>query len=191
MNKKLTLIIAVIFITVNIATYLFATGKVRVVEKFITIYKDKETSGSSSANLKEDAKSLKNEKLVTSLGTANSGKGITHFNDADYPVPNDNKLTDVDIKSNNVNTKAAPENIVTSEIKNKQAITSHNDTMDANIINNNSNKSENYPTEVKITTDENIPLPQLPLFDTDFENNKETGNNNENIALPSLPEIDS
>jgi len=176
---KITLI--AIFAVTNIATFIFAQGKVKIVEKIVTIYKE---IGTKNAALPSDASLKKTE--VAFAGSGALKKTTLNFNDSDYLLDS-KKLKEAALVPTK-ETEMTKDPVKADKPEKKLTATVvPSDTTKPYDFNSNYSGSESKDEEIRIA-DESIPIPQLPLFDTDFEVDASAGGL-ENIALPQLPDM--
>lgn len=186
MNKKWTIIIfAAIFVLANVATFLFAHGKIKIVEKIVTVYKDVVGKDNPVPTNSAAAKVDSAEKTKEAAKAA-----LRDFNDADY-LGNDEKRADLSVKTGALdkedNTAKLTDKDPTADSP-KSSGTMKAEGQEPSI--DRQGPASCIPSEPVQPpfADESIPMPQLPLFDTDFEADVDVGGT-ENIPLPQLPDI--
>lgn len=182
-NNRMWIVLAAVFIVANVATFIFAYGRVKTVEKVVTIYKEAETkpSDSHSDTKKQAAKAAlpKQETLKAA---------IRDFNDSDYLTDNE-KFEEKALAPDNEGGKA--KEAVKTDEPGKAAQGGHSAAgsaaEDSYEFSNPYDNSPSPSEEVRLA-DEGVPIPQLPLFDTDFEGHVDRGGYEE-IPLPPLPDV--
>lgn len=185
MKKNWILPIVAIFIAANVATYLFVQGRVKIVEKVVTIYKDAKDALVPEKSGKIDT--IEN-KVNQALSLKTTRKPEIDFNDTDYLIESteSSALSSPDTPKTDTKIDSAS----STEEKTKPVLTSapNKDNSDNNLANTQTESSYSSNTPSQVAADENIPMPQLPLIDSDFENDTDTVISN-GIQLPQLPDI--
>jgi len=192
------IIVAALFICANIATFLFAQGKVKIVEKIVTVYKEGDT--------KQDKLPVSSGEVPKPAGLAKvgitgvTGKSNYDFNDSNYLVEENSDIDDKEILDADVEGGTfAEDNVADGEaIESKSEDETNAGVSHFNIGGENelpdrysSDMYSDIPSQQNRYTDiadETIPIPQLPLCDTDFEGDVNVGGS-EDILLPQLPDI--
>ncbi len=177
-NRIKIILLAAIFISANVATFLFAHGKIRIVEKVVTVY---EESGGKNASSSVNADKAKSKSA--SAKSEVSKTAVINFNDSDYFVDNKNLKAAAPIENKEVDMIKEAVKPIESDKKVTATLTPSDDLKPYN-----SNINIADPNKSVKMADESIPVPQLPLFDTDFESESDTGGN-ANIPLPQLPDM--
>ena len=178
MKKHLILIIIAVFICTNIATFLFAHGKVRIVEKVVTAYKEaKEPNYAASMNA--GTLSRQTSKTNTDMSeVADMEKYRYPVDSSDYPIGAGMLNSDA----------AAVPRTAQKPMDNSEQPMQHGGTFYPN-----SPQSYAPVADGSFSNDgEGIPLPQLPLWDADFEvaTSEDDFSGTPPPALPALDEIE-
>ena len=179
MKKHLILIIIAVFICTNIATFLFAHGKVRIVEKVVTAYKEAKEPN-YAASMTAGTLSRQTSKANTDMSE------VADMEKYRYSVDNsDNSIGAGALNSDkNVNAAAVPRT-AQEPMDNSEQSMQH-----GGVFYPNSPQSPAPVADGSFPNDgEGIPLPQLPLWDADFE--VATGEDDfSGTPLPALPGLD-
>lgn len=183
MNKKSTIILLVaVFISGNAAALLFAHGRTKIVEKVVTVYKN-----AAAEEAKEGTQLAADKVGVLSAKGVEAKKSVADFNDADYLDIGNSGDSEPAAVQTEATADAAINNGQEKQEEPKTAPTGHQGISGggaANLTYLNGNDTG----EVSRMADENIPVPQLPLFDTDFESSVDSGGRSD-ILMPELPDI--
>ncbi|MBU4376028.1 MAG: hypothetical protein KKD29_00955 [Candidatus Omnitrophica bacterium] len=176
------IILIAIFVVTNVATFIFAQGKIKIVEKIVTIYKE---IGTKNAALPVDAGQKKTE--VAFAGSGALKKTTLNFNDADYLI--DSKESEETGRTQNKEGGMVKDSASQDEPDKKVTATlSPSDTQEFYDFSSDYEVYSEPSAEAVRVAGESIPIPQLPLFDTDFESSVDVGGY-EDIALPQLPDL--
>jgi len=183
MKKHLIIIITVsLFICTNIATFIFAHGRVQIVEKVVTAHKD-EKEPAYAASLGKEA--LNNSQGIRNTGLpqmVDSGEGSCDFDDPGYPIVEDASHTSDNDKNTHVIIEADEEKRGSDEPR-QYGGAFYPDHGGRNP------GDPSFPPSPLPPHDDTIPIPQLPLCGADFD--VATGEGSfSGIAPPPLPEID-